>query len=302
MAGQHLQETSLRYFLEVVKRGSIREAAERLFVSSSAVSRQISALEDALNTQLFERRPRGMALTAAGEVLAMYARRVSLETDRVVSEIRALKGLRKGMVRVATSSGFALEFLPSVIARFQMEYPGIQFQMRVSRSSSVTTAILRGDADIGLTYSRAAERDISVGFQQAAPVMAIMKPNHPLAGSESLELVQLKPYNLALPDRDNTVRQLFDVGSSRHRLILEAALESDNFESLIHYVLHTDAVTIGGEITVRERLRNGTLVARPFRDTGMSDRFIELQTLTGRTLPEGVRAFMDRLKAELTAA
>lgn len=301
MPGQYLQETSLRYFLEVVKCGSIREAAERLFVSSSAVSRQISALEENLDTQLFERRPRGMALTAAGEILAMHARRLDLETGRVVSEIQALKGLRKGMVRVATSSGFSLEFLPSAIARFQREYPGIQFQMRVSTSASVTAAVLRGDADIGLTYSRAAERDISVAFQQAAPVMVIMTPGHPLASFESLKLAQLQSHAVALPARDNTVRQLFDVCSSRHRLVFEPVLESDNFESLINYVLHTETLTIGGEVTVRERLRNGTLVARPFREHGMADRFIELQTLMGRTLPEGARAFLELLKEQLVA-
>jgi DNA-binding transcriptional LysR family regulator len=200
MRSLHLQETSVRYFLEVVKRGSISEAATRLFVSSSAVSRQISALESLLGVPLFERRPRGMTPTAAGELLAMYARRMTLEADRVLADIDGLQGLYKGTVRVTTTSGFALEFLPSVIARFQRRYPGIQFQLHVARAGSVPATVLSGDADIGLTYSRAAERDICVEYQQTAPVMVIMRPGHPLARAPFVRLAQLQPYALALPD------------------------------------------------------------------------------------------------------
>ena len=58
MKSQYLQDTALRYFLEVVRCGSIAEASQRLNVASSAISRQISRLEELLDTVLFERRPR----------------------------------------------------------------------------------------------------------------------------------------------------------------------------------------------------------------------------------------------------
>jgi hypothetical protein len=64
MKSQQLQDTALRYFLEVVRCGSISEASQRLNVASSAISRQISSLEETLDTVLFERRPRGMVLSA----------------------------------------------------------------------------------------------------------------------------------------------------------------------------------------------------------------------------------------------
>lgn len=301
MQSVHLQETSVRYFLEVVRCGSISEAAARLFVSGSAVSRQIAGLESVLGVALFERRPRGMVPSAAGEVLAVYARRATLEADRVVSDIQALQGLRKGKVRVASSPGFALEFLPQAIAEFQRQYPGIQFHLQVAGPVDVTTAILNGDADIGLTYSRAAERDISVAYRQAAPVLVIMRPDHPLAKLGAVTLAQLQPYALALPERENTVRQLFDIACSRRQLALEPALVSTSFEALTSFVLHGGGLSISGELTVRHRLRRGELHGALLRERGMAERVVEVQTLMGRTLPEGARHFLAALKRQLPA-
>lgn len=119
MLSHRLQDASLRYFLEVVRSGSLTEAAQRLNVTVSAVSRQVASLETLLGVSLFDRRPRGMVASAAGEVLAPYALRGALEADRVVSEIAALHGLRRGRVRIASSAGFAIDFLPRCITEFR---------------------------------------------------------------------------------------------------------------------------------------------------------------------------------------
>ena len=157
-----LQDTALRYFLEVVRTGSVSEAATRLSVSPSAVSRQVATLEDLLGVPLFERRPRGMAPSPAGELLAAHALRNALEADRVVADIEALQGLRRGLIRVCCSAGFAIEFLPKAMAQFREQHPGMQFHLRVAAPAAVTQAVLNTEAGIGLTYSRTAERDIEV--------------------------------------------------------------------------------------------------------------------------------------------
>jgi DNA-binding transcriptional LysR family regulator len=299
MQAPHLQDTALRYFLEVVRCGSISEAAGRLCVSGSAVSRQISGLEAALGVALFERRPRGMAPSAAGELLAVHARRGALEAERVVADIEALQGLRRGRVRLASSAGFAIEFLPRAIADFRLQYPGLQFQLQVASPANVTTAVLHGDVDIGLTYSRTAEQGIRVVHRQTAPVLAIMRPDHPLASLRSLTLAQLHPHPVALPDRDNTVRQLFDIGCSHRGLVFEPVLTSSSFETLTNFVLHSGVASISGEITVRHRMQRGELHGVALRERGLDRRAIELQTLHGRTLPAGVAVFLEFLRGEL---
>jgi DNA-binding transcriptional LysR family regulator len=215
MRSQHLQDTALRYFMEVVRVGSLTAASERLHVASSAISRQITWLEEVLQTPLFERLPRGMKPTAAGEVLAAYALRCSLEADRVVEDISAMQGLRSGRVRIATSEGFATDFLPAAISRFREQHPNIRFEMIVGAPGEVSDLVRQGDVDIGLTFSRVAQKDIQVVYRHAAPIVALLPRDHELARARTLTLARLSGYPLALPDASSTVRLMIDVAASR---------------------------------------------------------------------------------------
>ncbi|WP_423454423.1 LysR family transcriptional regulator [Ottowia sp. VDI28] len=86
----------LKYVDEIARSGSIAKAAERLHVAASAVNRRLQDIEEELDTPLFERLPRGMRLTAAGELFIRYVRSRSTELDQVLSQIEELKGLRRG--------------------------------------------------------------------------------------------------------------------------------------------------------------------------------------------------------------
>ncbi|MBB2930505.1 LysR substrate-binding domain-containing protein [Paraburkholderia silvatlantica] len=299
MKQHHLQETALRYFLDVVRTGSISVSSERLNVAGSAISRQIAGLESALDTALFERRSRGMVATAAGEMLAAYASRVALEADRIVQDIEALHGVRRGKVRLASSDGGAIEFLPHVMAAFRADYPGIHFSLAVSAPSEVTRRVREGDVDIGLVFSRTTHTDIRVAHRSRAPVMAVMRSGHPLARFGRVSLAQLCGYPLALPDTNTTIRQLFDIAASQQRLAFEPAVVSNYAEPLHNLAALTDTVSIAAEVTIRHRAARGELVAVPIRDRGLGERYIEVQTLVGRTLPKVVQIFLDFLCARL---
>src|SRR5262245_64600945 len=92
----------LQYVAEGARAGSIRKAAERLNVTASAVNRRIMDLEEELDAELFERRPRGVRLTAAGEMFLRYVRAQSADVERMRSQIEDLK-VRRGVVRIACS-------------------------------------------------------------------------------------------------------------------------------------------------------------------------------------------------------
>lgn len=299
MKSQYLQDTALRYFLEVVRCGSISEASQRLNVASSAISRQISSLEEMLDTVLFERRPRGMVLSAGGEMLAAHAQKVALEADRVIADLLALKGLRSGRIRVAASEGFGIDFLPRVIRAFQERYPAILFQVYVGPPATVSRQIREGNADVGVTFNRLPEPDIKIVHQQPGLVLLLMRNGHPLSRFKSVTLSQLRPYPLALPDPHTTLRQLFDLACSRQQLVFEPVLTSNYIQTLHNYLLEGDALSITGEVTVRYRIAKGELAMVPIRDLALNGRYVEVQTLSGRTLPRIVEIFLDYLLGEL---
>jgi DNA-binding transcriptional LysR family regulator len=295
----HLLNPALRYFLEVARWGSISEASTRLNVATSAISRQISSLENSLGSPLFERRPRGMVLSAAGELLAAHARKMTLETNRVVNEIQALEGLHRGHVILTSTEGFAMEFLPQIIYQFRRKYQGIHFQLDVRTPHDVSQAIRNGDADIGLTFSLTPTEGILVNHRQPAPINAIVPVNHPLAGRQHITLAQLQPYPIALPYGDTTVRQLFDICCSHQQLVFEPALVSNYMAALNHFSAFGGGVSLSGEISVRNMANEDLLRILPVRDRGMNVRNIEVQTLMGRTLPKAVQTFLQFLIEKL---
>lgn len=299
MNTQALQEASLRYFLEVVRAGSVTEAAESLGVAPSAVSRHVAHLEAELDTLLFERRARGMRPNAAGELLATHARRAWQDIERVADEIHALRGLKSGTVLLASTEGFASEFIPGLIAEFQRKYSGIRFALQVRLQAEVPELVRQGKTDIGVTVSSVSERGISVEVRHPAPILAVLSRRHPLARRRQLTLAQLAGHAIALPGKDSTVRQLFDISCSRQGLVFDNIFECNRLEPCIAYAAMQGGIGFSGELALRNRLERGDVVGIPLRDREMAERHFEVQTLAGRTLPRAAKAFLEHLREAL---
>ena len=301
MRPHQLQDTALRYFLEVAQGGSLTEASARLHVAASALSRQIAALEAQLGVALFERRPRGMVPTEAGAILARHARHAQLDAERALDDIGALRGLRAGQVRLATSDAFANELVTELCARFQQTHAGIGFDVQVLPTAEVPAAVRSGAADIGLCFSRAPEKDIQVAWRQGAPVVALLPPGHALARSRSVTLARMASYPLALPPAQATVRQMLDIACSRQDLRLVPVLVSNHARTLLHFVANGGGLSVGSEVAARHLVAAGRVLIKPLADQGMDLRDVEVQTLAGRSLPVAAQAFLALLCARLPA-
>lgn len=244
----HLQDTALRYFHEVVQCGSVSAASLRLHVASSAVSRQISGLEAQLGTALFERHARGMQPTAAGQILAELARRISLDAEQAIDAIHALDSLRAGLVRIATSDAFANELLPQACVAFARLHPGLRFEVSMVPTLQVSAKLLAGEADIGLRFSISPLKNIAVVHRQSAPVLAVLPPGHVLAGQASLTLAELARHPLALPPAETAIRQMIDLACSRQGLQLDPVLTTNHAKTLLNFAVHGGGVTVSSEV------------------------------------------------------
>lgn len=122
-----LTRTALRYFDEAIRHGSIRKAADHLHVASSAVNRQLLQLEAEMDVRLFERLPRGIRATAAGEVVLGYLRRWNREAVSLNRDLAALRGGVRGTIRIAASESFTDELLPRAMHELQSRFPQVDF-------------------------------------------------------------------------------------------------------------------------------------------------------------------------------
>src|SRR6201992_1026468 len=140
------------HVVEVARMGSIRKAAEHLNLTPSAMNRRIQDLEVEVGTPLFERRPRGVKLTTAGEMFVRYARSQIADAGRMKSQVEDLRGLRRGPVLIASSQALALAFLASRIAGFQKQHPKVTFDLRFTDHESALAALAAYDVDLALIF------------------------------------------------------------------------------------------------------------------------------------------------------
>lgn len=296
-----MQTTSLRYFLAVARTGSIAAASTQLNVAASAISRQIANLEAELDCVLFERRPRGMVASPAGELLIRHAHRVLIGSEQVVTEIRELQGLSRGFIRLASSEGFALDLLPNAIAAFHMQYPGIRFELSMVPPAQVTHLVASGDVDVGITFAVAGTPPIAVIYDGVVEMVLVSAPDHPLAANADILLSELQHFPVALLTRDTTVRQVFDAACAAEGITIEPVLTANILAALLPFVQHSRAVAPMSALSVQTSLHLKSLALTPIRSQGGLMRGIQVQAMLDRKLPHACQAFIRILMQRLPA-
>ncbi|SAI57677.1 LysR family transcriptional regulator [Bordetella ansorpii] len=292
----------MRHFLEVVRTGSIAQAAQQLHVAPSAVSRQIAKLESMVGSPLFERLPRGMRLSDAGRQLSAYASASALEAERVLTSIRQRSVLGDVTVRIASTEGFSQQFLSESMARFKRLHPEVRFHMHVGHGQEVGRRVAEGVSHIGIRYSIAVDQRLHTRTLCAAPVYAIMCRKHPLAGRKSVDVRQLVEYPLALGDTDTTVRQLFDTCCANAGLHIEPSYVSNYSVAFLPLLPGNSIVALSGYLVVRGLPYARQLAAVPFSNPEMQHRTIQMLTLQGHVLSPLAQAFLEFVSAELADA
>lgn len=286
----------LQYLDEVARVGSIRQAAERLHVAPSAVNRRIQDLEAELGTPLFERLPRGMRLTAAGELFVQYIRSRAAHLEQVRSEIEDLQGLRRGCVRIVASQAAAAAFLPERIAGFRKKHPLVEFQVQVADHSRALESLRTFASDLALIFHLAPETDIVRLDELAQPLCLVMHRDHPLAAQDGpVKLRQCLDYPLVLPDSDIAGRQLLDAFLARRSIKLKPVMRSNSFEFLLGYLRYEQALTFQVEIGVTPEV--GELVSRKIQDRGFPSANLVLASLRNRQLPVVAYTFVEYLSS-----
>jgi DNA-binding transcriptional LysR family regulator len=291
----------LSYVDEVARAGSIRKAAERLNVTASAVNRRIADLEGELGTLLFDRRPRGVRLTAAGEVFVHYLRGHNGEVERMKSQIEDLKGLRRGTVRIACSQALALDFLPRQIAEFRRSHPLVSFELKVVDHEWAMVALAAYEVDLVVVFRPPFLANFQPLTMLEQQLVAVMAKNHPLAARRGLRLRDCASYPVALPERSIGGRQLLEEISARTGLTFNIAAESNSFEMLRGLVIHAGLISFQIQIGTLPRGNKLGVVTREIDDRDVPRANLVVGRLRGRNLPIATAVFAESLSHKLDA-
>ena len=161
----------MRYIDAVVRAGSIRKAAEALSITSTALNRRILAMEQELGVPIFERLPRGVRLSTAGEILIQHVRSQLSDMERVRSQIADLSGVRRGHIAIACSQAVLPVFLPEQMALYRREHPGVTFRVYRRDREAAERALVDHTADLALLFE-------PVRLSEFETLLAVQQPIH----------------------------------------------------------------------------------------------------------------------------
>jgi len=153
---RNLDVTTLRSFITVADQGGVTRAAGLLNLTQSAVSMQIKRIEDLLGIELFDRSGRGLTLSAAGDQLLGYARRITALNDEVFGRLTAQE--YSGTITLGVPSDIVYPAIPQILQRFAVDYPRVKVQLISSFTRLLKNEFAKGQIDVMLTTEDAADR------------------------------------------------------------------------------------------------------------------------------------------------
>ncbi|MFF3915603.1 LysR family transcriptional regulator [Streptomyces sp. NPDC001852] len=230
----------LRYFVAVAEELHFTRAAERLYVSQPALSKQIRALERQLGAELFRRDRHGVALTGAGEALLPHARTVLAAWEAGAAAVEAAKAVQRStlVVGMSTSPGRG-GLLPAIRSRFTATHPETKVRLRQVSWDDPTAGLADGTADVAFVWLPLPDEERYAWTVVAEePRLLALPESHPLATRREIDFADLldEPF-LALPESAGPLRDhwlALDARSGRPaRIGAEISGAEETYEALV---------------------------------------------------------------------
>jgi DNA-binding transcriptional LysR family regulator len=269
-------QPAMIYFKGVAETLSVRECSRRLNVASSAISRQIAQLEDALGMMLFQRDGRRLRLTTAGEILYRHVCRLSAPLEAAVSELDMLRGLKTGSVRIATAETVGLFVLPQLISGFMARYPTIHVDVAVTSSSDVIKQLADEHVDIGFAFVTRPPTQVQMTTQHEVNVGALMHKDHALAHVPHLTLADCFTHPVAIGKVGLSIREAIDPLLEGSNLLKMPVLEAGSNAMLVELARIGYHVSIMTSIGAYSETGNADLVFRPLEDAELPAHYFGL--------------------------
>lgn len=248
----------LRVFVAVARQGHVTRAAQSLNLTQSAVSAAIAALESRHGTQLFHRIGRGIQLTAEGEAFLPEAEAVLNRAAAAERSLTELSGLKRGALRLFASQTIAAYWLPPLLHRFHLRYPGLALDLRQGNTAEVAQAVAACDADMGFVEG-VVDNPLLVAEPVASDdLVLVVGAHHPWAGQGRPGLVTLADFDWVLREPGSGTRQAMEAALAGLGLatgLLRVGLELPSNEAVC------SAVAVGAGATVISRLAAAPRVA-----------------------------------------
>ena len=289
----NFEALDLRAFVAVVDLEGFHRAAEALNLSQPALSRRIQRLEAAVGAALLERTTRRVALTTVGRELLPLVRRMLDEFDSSLFAMREVGRQRGGQISLACVPTAAFYFLPSVIARFNEQYPNIRFRILDLSANEGLESVARGEVEFGINLLGASEPELTFEPLIEDPFVLACRRDHPLAKRRLVTWSDLEGQPLVAVSRTSGNRILLDSA------LVQAGVRLSWSYEVTHLSTSLGLVEAGLGISVLPKLAtpgedHPIIVTRPIRHPEVSRTIGVVRRRGGRLAPAAER-FLEML-------
>ncbi len=291
-----MQIETLKIFCDLVETQSFSQAAERNFVTQSAVSQQVRGLEEKFKRRLLERvrGRRELHLTEAGAAFYRTSREVLGAYARLEEEMRSLTSTVSGRVRVATVYSVGLHELPPAVRKFMTRYPQAKIDLEYSRTTRIVRDVLSGAVDLGVVAYPEKKRGLEVVPLPGDRLVLICPPNHPFARRKKLQTTDLQDEVFVLFERDIPTRRATDRILRSHGVTVRRAAEFDNIETIKRAVEVGLGLAIVPRPSVADEQQSRQLVVVPLAEPEWT-RSVGVIYRSDRMLGTAARKFIELL-------
>ncbi len=289
-----MQVESFKVFRDLVETQSFSKAAALNFITQSAVSQQIRAMEDRFHVPLIERSNKRFGLTREGQLLYETSKEIIFHFDTLQHQLAEMRNIVTGSLRVSTVYSIGLHELPPYLKRFLKEYPTVNVHVEYRRSNQVYDEVLEGMSDIGLVAFPTARKSLKIEPFRKDRLVLICAPEHRLSQESEVEIKNLAFEKFIAFEPDIPTRKAIDKMFKENDLELKPIMELDNIETVKRVVEIGSGIAIVPRTTVEQEVNSHTLkaiefVGRPyFRPLGIIYK-------SGRVLSPAMKRFLKTL-------
>ena len=222
----------LRLFSAIVEHGGFTKAARSLRLSQPAISKSLTELEKQLNVTLLDRSGKSLALTEAGKTLYGRAGELFGVERTAERELRELRGLKRGSLRVAASTTIATYLLPKYLGRFRTRHPGVRIRATNANTRTVLRLLLEFRVDVALVEGPVNHPRVDVISWREDELVVIAHPQHPLLQHSRVAPSELAALPFLVRERGSGTREVIERALAPHNVRLSNTMRVGGTEAI----------------------------------------------------------------------
>jgi DNA-binding transcriptional LysR family regulator len=228
-----MNNQNLKAFITVAECNSFSVAADRLYLTQSAISKRIAQLEQQIGKRLFDRIARQVSLTEAGVELLPRAQRILTEYENALQAINDLSGEASGTLRLAISHHLGLHRLPPILKQFALQFPNVTLDIEFTDSEKAYDQVLHGETEVAvITLALDSHHNINSKKIWRDPLQFVCANDHPLAMLQQPALEDLAKYPIILPGLNTYTGRIIQNLFHQQGIPLKSTMSTNYLETI----------------------------------------------------------------------